>query len=290
MKICTACNNAFSGDNWVCPSCGKEPEMRQGLYVFAPQMAESNEHYDPGFFNELAQLEERNFWFRARNRLILSAFARYFPAARNGLEIGCGTGYVLSALGRSFPGVKFTGSEIYIEGLSYASRRVLRTNLLQMDAQALPYRDEFDVIGCFDVLEHIEDDRKVLSEIFRALKSKGGLILTVPQHMFLWSDGDAQSRHVRRYGREELERKLVSTGFKVVRATSFVAFLLPVMFLTRFTRTLRKTGASGVLDELRIGRFLNRALEFVMYLERIFITAGISFRWGGSLMMVAYKD
>ena len=44
----------------------------------------------------------------------------------------------------------------------------------QMDARNIPFENEFDVIGVFDVLEHIEEDEIVFSQIFRAVKSGGG--------------------------------------------------------------------------------------------------------------------
>jgi SAM-dependent methyltransferase len=57
--------------------------------------------------------------------------------------------------------------------------------LFQMDARKIPFESEFDVIGAFDVLEHIEEDEKALAQIFHAVLPGGGLILTVPQHRFL---------------------------------------------------------------------------------------------------------
>ena len=65
-----------------------------------------------------------------------------------------------------------------------------------MDARRIPFEDEFDVIGAFDVLEHIKEDEQVLVQMHRAVKSGGGIMLTVPQHMFLWSEQDVQAHHV----------------------------------------------------------------------------------------------
>ena len=46
----------------------------------------------------------------------------------------------------------------------------------------MPFEDEFDLILALDVLEHIEDDSRAISELYRSLKYGGGLIITVPQH------------------------------------------------------------------------------------------------------------
>ena len=96
-----------------------------------------------------------------------------------------------------------------------------------MDARRIPFRDEFDVIGAFDVIEHIEEDVAVIDEVGRALRPGGGFVMTVPQHPALWSPQDEHAHHVRRYTAAGLRRKVEAAGFEVVRMTSFVRLLLP---------------------------------------------------------------
>src|SRR5690606_22871969 len=115
------------------------------------------------------------------------------------LEIGCGTGFVLSGVADAFPAVRLFGSEIFTAGLEFAARRQPSVNFMQMDARSLPFLDEFDVIGAFDVLEHIVEDGQVLAQMREALKPNGIILLTVPQHEWLWSPVDEFACHVRRY-------------------------------------------------------------------------------------------
>jgi len=70
-----------------------------------------------------------------------------------------------------------------------------------MDARALPARNALDLVGAFDVIEHIVEDEAVLREVHAVLVNGGGFIAAVPQHPFLWSDLDDISGHVRRYTR-----------------------------------------------------------------------------------------
>jgi len=73
------------------------------------------------------------------------------------------------------------GSELCVEGIEYAEKRVKgRATLVQMDATNIPFKEEFDGGGIFDVIEHIEDDCKVLMEIHKALKPGGFLITSAP--------------------------------------------------------------------------------------------------------------
>ena len=289
MRLCLRCGAGFSGDKWRCPECGFEPQVLRGIPAFAPELAHAQEGYDPAHFSELAELESHNFWFRTRNRLIVWALGRYFPGAARLLEVGCGTGFVLSGIAAAFPALEIAGSEVAAEGLEFAARRVPAARLIQMDARRIPFRGEFDVAGAFDVIEHIEDDRAVLRALRDALTSGGGLLLTVPQHPFLWSEYDVHARHVRRYREDDLRAKLVEGGFEIVRMTSFVTLLLPLMIVSRLTQRSSRADYDP-LAELRLAPWLNWALEKTLDFERALIRAGIPFPAGGSLLVVARKS
>ena len=145
--------------------------------------------FKPEYFDELARLETENFWFRARNRLIVWTLRKYFPRCRNFLEIGCGNGFVLAGIRNEFPHIKLVGAEPFVEGLHTARRRLRDVPLLRADARQLPFTDRFDAVGAFDVLEHIDEDERVLDEMFHVVHRGGGLIVTVPQHRALWRTG-----------------------------------------------------------------------------------------------------
>jgi SAM-dependent methyltransferase len=288
LRQCLRCGTGFESDRWLCPQCGYEPQLLAGFPAFAPELAHAQEGYDPAHFSALAELESRNFWFRARNRLIVWALGRYFPDARRFLEVGCGTGFVLAGVTNAFPAIETTGSEVAAEGLGFAARRIPAARLIQMDARRIPYQREFDAAGAFDVIEHIEDDRAVLRALHEALTPGGGILLTVPQHPGLWSEYDVRARHVRRYRAAELRDKVVEAGFDIVRMTSFVTLLLPLMAASRLS--CRAPAADyDPLNELRISCGLNWMLEKALDFERILIRAGLSMPAGGSLLLVARR-
>jgi SAM-dependent methyltransferase len=272
--------------DWTCPNCGYQPRRNPGFISFAPEAAQESDGFPADGFDRLAPLEEKHFWFRSRNRIILWAFGKYFPKARHFFEVGCGNGIVLSAFAGSFPSVALSGSEIYERGLFYTRQRVKGAALYQLDAKSLPFESEFDVLGAFDVLEHIPEDEKVLSQMYRALVSGGGLLLTVPQHPFLWSYGDEFARHVRRYRARELKDKVRKAGFQVLDSISFVSFLLPLLLLSR--RGIKK-GDYDPQAEFRISRTMNFILESVFSLERALIGLGLRLPLGSSLLLVARK-
>ncbi len=73
-----------------------------------------------------------------------------------------------------------------------------------------------DSVICFNVLEHIENDERALANIFNLLEPKGRLLLFIPSHRWLYGSLDQHLGHHRRYGKEELKKKLENKGFKVI--------------------------------------------------------------------------
>ncbi len=289
MRLCLACERPFAADTWRCPACGFEPATVDGLPAFAPDRAADDEAFRGEAFAELAELELRHWWFAARSRLIVWALREYFPGARTILDAGCGTGAVLEAVGAAAPGLERSGGELLARGLAGAARRLGdAVALVQMDAARIPFAEEFDVVGAFDVIEHIDDDEAALRSLHRALRPGGGLLLTVPQHPRLWTDADAYGGHRRRYTRADLAGKLVRAGFDPVRITSFVSLLLPLMATARI-RSRAPTTPSEALAELRRADRLGGPLARVMAVERRMIAAGANLPWGGSLLAVARR-
>lgn len=263
--------------------------MAEGHPMFAPEMAEENSGFSPTYFASLASRESGYFWFESRNELLCWALAKYFAPMRNILEIGCGTGFVLTGIGQRFPDVRLSASEALRNGLVYAAKRLPGAGLFQMDARNIPFFEEFDVIGAFDVLEHIEEDCTVLEQMYAAVKPGGGIMLTVPQHPALWSGIDEYSYHKRRYTREELTRKVCQAGFRTIRTTSFVTILLPALVASRYRRR-RYTEDFDLDAEFRISARVNKLLTGALSVERGLIRMGISLPAGGSLLLIAQRD
>lgn len=289
MKVCPRCAAGFDHAGWQCAACGHSPARIAGFPAFAPALATGKQGYDPAYFERLYALEADNYWFRARNALLTWALRTYFRATRRFLEIGCGTGFVLAGIARAMPGLAVHASEVSASGLPFAAQRVPAAEFFQMDARAIPFAEHFDVVGLFDVLEHIEEDATVLREVCRALRRGGGLVITVPQHPFLWSQYDEHAHHVRRYTARELRAKVTHAGFRIIMMTSFVSLLLPLMVLSRWLQ--RKPAADfDVLADLRVGRFANFVLESVLAAERALIRIGVRFPAGGSLLLIAERS
>lgn len=286
ILTCLKCRNNITNSVLHCTYCGWKPEVIDDYIAFCPELAIKNTHFNPETFHLLATLESGNFWFTARNKLINMSINKFFPNANNLLEIGCGTGFVLSNIKTNFPKLSIYGSDIYVTSLMYAQNRLgSESKLFQMDATNIPFINQFDLIGAFDVLEHITEDTLVLQQIYLALKDNGMVILTVPQHPWLWSNADTEACHVRRYKINELQNKLQNAGFKIKMSSSFVFFIFPLMI---FARLLNKR-ENNIKKELSLNKILNFMFKQILNLEILLIKFGLKFPIGGSRFIVAMK-
>ncbi len=252
--------------------------------------------YHPEHFQPLFAAEDRHFWFRSRSRCIAAA-AHLIPGRAeltDVLEHGCGTGYVLAGLPRLFPRAQVVGADLFAAGLKLAQRRFAGP-LIQTDLIHCGFRAAFDLIGLFDVLEHLDDDVQVLRSLRDQLRAGGWLLLTVPAHMSLWSDYDIASGHRRRYTIPQLESRLRETGFSVEYSTEFMMPLLPLMSVRR--RMSWRTGANGkgrakasVEQELHAHPLINRMLELILRPEPIWIAKRKRLPLGTSLLALAQRS
>jgi SAM-dependent methyltransferase len=231
--------------------------------------------YEVDYLRILADQEERHFWFRSRRRIIVDALRRWFPDAQSYLEIGSGTGYIARAIAEASPKLRVVASDALVENDS----------CLRIDARSIPFTSEFDVLGAYDVLEHIEDDRAALNQFRASCRPGGGILLTVPQHAWLWSPADTYARHHRRYRKEELLSELRECDFEVLGCTSFHTLNLPLFFLR--SRFLRATGRDPQAS-IPVAP-VNWLLEQSMELDRMLIRAGVQLPFGVSLMVAARR-
>lgn len=288
MKRCPSCARLFEEDGWCCPVCGWEPEWTGGIPLLGGPRPSEGQGYSATFYEALASREVGHFWFRARNRLLQWAFKRYVEPEGKFLEIGCGTGFVLKGIAEIHPDLELSGAELFVEGLAYAAGRLPSATFLQIDARKIPFWEEFDAIGLFDVLEHIEEDQRVLDSVAEACKPGGVVLITVPQHPWLWTVIDEKSFHVRRYRRKDLLEKVRCAGLKPLRAGSFVSLLLPALAFSRL-RIQRKKDSFSPLAEFDLSPWKQSVLTAVLAVERAFIRAGMDFPAGGSLFLVARR-
>jgi SAM-dependent methyltransferase len=243
--------------------------------------------YDPGHFADLVEVEDRHFWFRSRNEVILklvSQLLRRLPVHARMLEVGCGDGNALRFLERAAAGRLLVGTDFFAEGLAFASQRTT-CPLVRADLRSLPFQQPFHLVGMFDVLEHIPDDVGALRQLRDALTPEGILLLTVPAGPALWSSFDEASGHCRRYTAQTLRRAAESAGYQVERLSPFMAGIYAFVWLTR-----RLVPSHSVAEELKIVPVLNELFYRMLAVEGRWLTSGRALPFGTSLIAVLRKQ
>ena len=97
------------------------------------------------------------------------------------LDAGCGEGFVARLVLEAVPGLELTGCDIFPEALAVAQRANPAATFVPGSLLELPFPDNaFDVVGCFEVLEHLPDDmpRQAVREMARVARK--AVVLSVP--------------------------------------------------------------------------------------------------------------
>ncbi len=267
--------------------------MVEGVKCFSPDVANDYTDYPDGGFELTDRTAQDSFWVRSRSRLFKRIVRNNLaPKSKTKfLEIGCGTGDFIRELVND-KRLEITGSEIYLKGLLYAKQNLPTVEFVQFDVTQGKVDDQFDLIAAFDVIEHIENDEIAISNMVEMLNTGGTLIISVPQHMFMWSKLDEIVKHKRRYSRKELVSKLAKNGLEIHQSTSFVFTLFPLMYLSRFLdRKLDKSSPDEVELEKRVkfSKISNRIFDLFMRIDEALISFGVSLPFGGTLLVIARK-
>lgn len=156
----------------------------------------------------LWNMEDNHFWHRARNEWILKCLrANDVKTSASILEVGCGSGAVTRRLHNE--GYHVTGVDTCLPLAQKAAERC-PVNIYCGPLNALPehLHGSFDVIGFFDVLEHLDDPGELLITARDFLRPDGKVIITVPALQSLFSQIDEFSGHKKRYERGEISEML----------------------------------------------------------------------------------
>ena len=288
MIVCPRCGSALTEEQerLSCPSCEYHAEREQGIVLFNPDIALDHDDYKSEGLDALYCHERQHPWFRHRVKVILRAFRAHVGSSEDILEVGAGTGHTARALLKD--GYRnLSIGEIHKNGLLYAKQYGLE-KLYQFDVRSSPFREHFDVVALFDILEHIADDELAVKNIHKMLRPGGRIILTVPAHRWLWSRIDELSSHHRRYTRKTLASLFESAGFEVLESRYFFTALVPGLL----ARSFLSRNATWETVESGIGLKVSRLGNLMMQLASgpgDALLAPLRNLTGGSLLAVARK-
>ena len=218
---------------------------------------QKKEFFPEDAFSELYNSETNNFWFKVRNKIIKFFILKYVPNKKiKILDLGCGTGFVSQTI--KSMGYSIDCLDIFHDALRFCMKRNAGDDYYLVNLYFMPFSEQYNLISAFDVIEHINDDCKVLKNIHSALKRGGQLLITVPTNkncgLILIFIVNINVDIVRR-----ASEKIEDTGFEIIRISYFMTLLFPFIYVSRLRyKNIKKSDKiSNSFNELSINHFLN---------------------------------
>jgi len=292
MVICPGCQTEiaqFLTPENICGNCGFEAALHETIPVFAESYKRTFDDHTPGAIRALIEADRTYFWLRARRKIVTDAVKQHLHIGQQFLEIGAGSADI--ALSLKNWGIDATISDIQFEGLTYLAKERKCDRLVQFDIFHPVFKDHFNGVGAFDVLEHLDDDKTAVKNMLFSLLPGGLLFVTVPAHSWLWNHRDEAECHKRRYSKNELIRLFEGAGAKVLSARYIFFSILPLLVFRAAKDKIiprKRTINRYIQDGFKINRCLNKLLLSICNLE-IKLLKECSAPIGGSLFLIAQR-
>ncbi len=224
-------------------------------------------------YNRLFDLEEKHWWFRSLHHFILKYLPKdhYELEKPTALEIGCGTGGFMSRL-RS-RGYEVFGTDLSTHALGFARRRN-PLDLIQTNANALPFDTVFDLITCVDVLEaNTVDPNELLSNAVRSLKKGGYAIFVAPAYQGLQSEHDRAVNSSRRFNLGQMKFLFADLPVEIVQASYLFLLIFPIMALRKLLNPWQSSSEINTpkSDIFVLPHWLNKLLYIFATAESVFL-------------------
>jgi SAM-dependent methyltransferase len=197
-------------------------------------------------YRKLFEVERVHWFYSGKREIAHLLISRLFPREEiRHLDAGCGSGLLVRELGQAH---RSFGVDSSVSSLIYAKQ--IRSAFGSMGS--LPCKSNaFDCTTSFDVLEHLEDDRKALGELIRVTRPGGFIFINVPAFTCLWSDWDEALHHKRRYTKRAFSR-IIPSEEVALQSLFYMNSLLffPILIYRCFRRLFPRAFPSRLEDEV----------------------------------------
>lgn len=234
-----------------------------------------------------ARLEQQHWWYVGRRKLFAGVIGALGarPAAPV-LDVGTSSGTNLRML-RELGFADVTGLDFSDEAVRWCAQKGLGT-VKRGDITDMPFADDsFDLVLATDIIEHVGDDLRALTELRRVVRPGRHVLVTVPAFPALWGMQDEVSLHLRRYRMRPLLDKVRAAGLEPVRNFHFNYLLFGPIWAAR--QVMKVWRPPSVHSESEVNTpLLNRLLSMVFGLD-IVTAPRLAPPFGVSILLVARK-
>lgn len=234
------------------------------------------------------QLEDTYWWFIGRNNIIIELINKIISIKPGTeiLDVGCGTCGFAKLLSQNYDVIGLDTSNLALE---YCKKRGIKTLYNDFLENFPKNNHNIEVITMLDVIEHIQDDLKVVKDAYQILPVGGWFVASVPAYSFLWSVHDEIHQHFRRYNKKKIVSLIEDAGFQVVYKSYFNTILFIPGLIKRFLDKIihSNKGEAEVAVETFPG-LINNIMTKLFLLEGK-ILPSIRFPFGMSILIIAKK-
>jgi 2-polyprenyl-3-methyl-5-hydroxy-6-metoxy-1,4-benzoquinol methylase len=228
-----------------------------------------------------------HFWFAWRLRAALGLVADHalpLDAELAALEVGCGSG----VLRTQFEGAtrwRVDGTDLDLDALARIPQGRGRVLLYDVTEKRERFREAYDLILLFDVLEHVEPTAPFLDAVVYHLKPGGHLLLNVPALPSVFGRYDVAAGHHRRYNRASLGAELLRLPLVPLESRYWGLSLVPIVAARKLLLGVAP-GNPTTRGFEPPGSLTHGALKLLMSLETRFLRRP---PLGASLLLLARK-
>ncbi|MBN2274510.1 MAG: methyltransferase [Bacteroidales bacterium] len=237
-------------------------------------------------------INSRHPWERARLKIIIrflkSIIRRIENPAPVIFDIGSGDAFVAFNVAKTFRGCEIhaVDTAFNADNKSEISKRTKNVKLFLYDdinSITLEPGKTADIVLLLDVIEHVEDDTKLLTDLvnFKHISKDTVFIITAPAFQGLYSSHDKFLKHYRRYSRKSLENVLKISGLQPLKSGYFFFVLLfPRIFRLWMEKLKRVNASEKGIGQWKAGSLISWFFYIVLmtdyFLCRFFSATGIN--------------
>ncbi|HHW36015.1 MAG TPA: class I SAM-dependent methyltransferase [Bacillales bacterium] len=181
---------------------------------------EVGERIYPEFFNQAYEDHRNRYYFALK----------YIRRDSKILDISCGSGYGTDFMSKNSNCSIVIGVDKSREALEWAKKYFLNEKCkyiecdIENSVDCLFEYGDFDLVTCFETIEHLVDDKKFIKKLYNLLKKGGKLLISSPNEDVIpfernpFFDNGKNPFHYRHYTYKQLTDLLENEGFQIIKS------------------------------------------------------------------------